>query len=229
MEEWRDIEGFPWYAVSNTGRVVNVRSNRELTPCVDRSNGYAVVNLYDETGKPRRKYLHRLMAEAFLPNPDNKRTINHIDCNKSNNTLDNIEWATDSENMRHAFQNGLCENTRQSAYIQQRRLAEAPRTDRQREAARENIVRINKRPKTERQLEASRRAVTSQRCQERAMESHLNRHPPIRVIETGKIYRSQRELAEELGIGESAVCACLHGRRKHAGGYHFEYVDQEAI
>ena len=105
-----------------------------------------------------------------------------------------------------------------------KRLQAMPKTERQREAARENIIKINKRPKTERQLEVSRQNINSPVCRERANESHYDRHPPIRLVETGEIFRSQRELANLIGVNESSICACLKGRRTDANGYHFEYV-----
>ena len=224
-EVWKDIKDFPRYEISNTLRIHDKKKDSYLSPVLDRSNGYFVVNLWGEDAKPHRKYLHRLVAEAFIPNPENKRTVNHIDGDKTNNDLSNLEWATDSEQMKHAFAHGLCENTRKAAYEQVKKLQVAPKTDRQRESARENIIKLNKRPKTQRQLETSIKNVTSKRCQDAAKESHINRHPPIRVIETGEIFRSQRELAKRLGINESAICACLHDRRNHAKGYHFEYVE----
>lgn len=229
MEEWRVVKDFPNYEISTYGNVYNRRNDRMLNPCIDRSHDYAVVNLYDHNGKFHRRYVHRLVAEAFIPNPRQKRTINHIDCNKANNHISNLEWATDSENMLHAFENNLCENTRRAAAIQQKILSQKPRTQRQRDVARENLIRANKRPKTERQLEAMRRNINSPLCRARANEKHFDRHPYIKVIETGEIFRSQRALAAHLGVGESAICACLHGRRKHASGYHFEYVKTEVV
>lgn len=71
-----------------------------------------------------------------------------------------------------------------------------------------------------------RNNINSHICRERAMESHFNRHSPIKIIETGEVYGSQREIAELLGINESSICACLKGRKEHAGGFHFEYVDE---
>lgn len=227
-EIWKDIDGFPGYQVSSFGRVKNKTSGLILKCVEDKQTGYLRVNLW-KNGIGSTKNVHRLVAESFIENPKNKRLVNHKDCNKSNNNISNLEWATDSENMKHAFENGLCENTRKSARIQQEKLSKMPRTQRQIEAARENIVQVNKRPKTEKQIEVARKNINSQICRERAKESHYNRHPPIRLIETGEVFRSQRELANKLGIDESGICDCLHGRRNVFAGYHFEYVKENDI
>lgn len=226
-EVWKDcINGFSIYAVSDHGRVRNKKKDFIAKLTLDRSTGYMVVNLEGDDGRRYVKGVHVLVAEAFIPNPENKRLVNHKDTDKTNNRVWNLEWATDSENMKHAFANGLCEKTRAAAREQVKRLQSMPKTDRQRESARETIIKINKRPKTERQLDTARKNINSPICRERSIESHFNRHPPIRLIETGEIYRSQKELAEILGISESSICACLKGRKPHAGGYHFEYVNE---
>lgn len=72
----------------------------------DNGKGYKLVCL--TVNKVRKnKYIHRLMAEHFIDNPDNKPLVNHIDGNKSNNTISNLEWCTLSENMQHASRTGL--------------------------------------------------------------------------------------------------------------------------
>ena len=105
MPEWKEIKGFPGYRVNEVGLVYSDRSRRVLVGTVN-GEGYRCINL-QKKNKSYQKLLHRILAEAFLPNPDTKRTINHKDGDKLNNTLWNIEWATDLENYNHARGLGL--------------------------------------------------------------------------------------------------------------------------
>lgn len=114
MEEWKDINGYEgYYQVSNLGRVKSLpgqrgttyRKERILTKCLTR-DGYEKVRLQHE-GTDRTARVHRLVAEAFIPNPDNKETVNHIDGNKLNNVVSNLEWVDRYEQMRHAYRLGL--------------------------------------------------------------------------------------------------------------------------
>ena len=229
MEEiWKNaVNGYSNYAVSNLGQVKNKEKNFLLKQTFDPTTGYMVVNLLGDDGKRHKKGVHILITEAFIPNPENKRLVNHKDTDKTNNHLSNLEWNTDSENMLHAYRNGLCENTRKAAREQVKRLRESPRTEHQEKSAKDSITKINKRPKTNKQLESSSANINSVYCRQRTAESHYDRHPLIRVVETGEVYRSQRELAAKLGVNESAICACLKGRREQTGGYHFEYVEKK--
>ena len=96
------IPGFPNYTLDING-VVRGTAEKKQT---HGKNGYKYVTLYHKNlGK--KLYIHRLMAELYLPNPENKRTVNHIDGIKHNNALSNLEWHTDSENIQHAYDNGL--------------------------------------------------------------------------------------------------------------------------
>lgn len=106
MEEWRDIKGYEGlYKISNTGKVFSCISNRLMKP-VFSGSGYKQVGLSKDM-KVTGKMVHRLVAEAFIPNPENKRTVNHIDGNKLNNDVSNLEWNTYSENLKHAYKHGL--------------------------------------------------------------------------------------------------------------------------
>lgn len=106
MEEWRDIEGFKGlYQVSNLGRVKSLKKGIILSIC-DNGNGYKVVNLKVNRIQ-HMKTVHRLVATAFIPNPENKKEINHKNGDKSNNSVENLEWCTRSENGKHAYRTGL--------------------------------------------------------------------------------------------------------------------------
>ena len=99
METWKKIEGFESYEVSDWGRVR--RGERVLKARDGATGGYLCVNL-SKGGITCNKRIHRLVGIAFIPNPDNKPTINHIDRDKTNNRLENLEWATHSEQHIHS-------------------------------------------------------------------------------------------------------------------------------
>ena len=97
-EEWKDVSGYEGlYKVSNTGKVLSVRRNALLVP-QDNGNGYKYVSL----GASGRAYIHRLVAEHFLPDRNDGDVVNHIDFNRSNNAASNLEWLTPKENVRYS-------------------------------------------------------------------------------------------------------------------------------
>jgi len=97
-EIFKKLKNYPNYSISNFGNIINDNNGRLLK--IRLSNGYNRVRLYDKNvGK--NYFVHRLVAEYFLPNPDNKPQINHIDGNKLNNHISNLEWNTHSENQLH--------------------------------------------------------------------------------------------------------------------------------
>ena len=99
------INGYCNYTISIDGTVINTKTNIIKKAWLGK-NGYYHVDLYD-SNKSTKIAVHRLLAIHFIPNPDNKRTVNHIDGNKQNNCLTNLEWATDSENIQHAYDTNL--------------------------------------------------------------------------------------------------------------------------
>lgn len=106
MEEWKDIKGYEGlYKISNTGNVFSCIKNRIMTPALC-GKGYKKVMLCKDMIY-KNKMIHRLVAETFIPNPENKRTVNHKDGNKQNNDVSNLEWNTYSENLKHAYKHGL--------------------------------------------------------------------------------------------------------------------------
>jgi len=122
MEEiYKDIKGYEGiYQISNLGSVKRLeykRYNKKakafviykehlLKPIINNAKGYKVVSLCKD-GIIKIKTIHRLVAETFIPNSSNYKCVNHLDGNKMNNDISNLEWCTYSENIQHAYRIGL--------------------------------------------------------------------------------------------------------------------------
>lgn len=106
-EHWKDIPDFDKYEISDHGNVRNKRTKHILKTQIGNS-GYTNVALFAKD-KTIRKNIHRLVAENFISNPNELPAVNHMDGNKRNNASTNLEWCTRSQNMRHAYNNGLWE------------------------------------------------------------------------------------------------------------------------
>ena len=113
-EIWKDIDGYNGiYQVSNLGRIKSVArfrkgKNNSLVPLPekimkiqDRGRGYLYVNF--GMGCKHRKYIHRLVAEHFIPNPENKPEIDHINTDRTDNRVENLRWVTHKENMNNSL------------------------------------------------------------------------------------------------------------------------------
>lgn len=119
MEEWKDINGYETlYQVSNMGRIRSVDrmvknhhgtyylKKGKIKSQRKKNNGYLIVDLYKDNIQ-KTCHVHRLVADAFIPNPYGKETVNHRDGVVTNNVLDNLEWATPREQNLHFYRNGL--------------------------------------------------------------------------------------------------------------------------
>lgn len=112
MEDWKEIKDFEGiYEVSNLGNVKRVKT-QQILKLRKHSAGYFSVCLWKE-GKDYYRFVHRLVASAFIENTDNKKEVNHKDGVKTKNTVDNLEWVTPKENQRHAVTIGLRDKCRQ--------------------------------------------------------------------------------------------------------------------
>ena len=111
IEVWKDIKDYEGkYQISNLGNVKSINYNHtgkeKILKLKINRRGYQFITLY----KDNKKYypaVHRLVAETFILNPDKLEQVNHIDGNKRNNSVSNLEWCTNLENMRHADRTGL--------------------------------------------------------------------------------------------------------------------------
>lgn len=129
IEIWRDIQGYEGlYQVSNLGRVksldriIRTKAGWEqkhkghiLQPRI-KKNGYLFLILY-KNNQGKNKYIHRLVAQAFLSNPKSLPTVNHKDGNKQNNNVNNLEWNSYSENNQHAYNHGLTHSNKNNPHM----------------------------------------------------------------------------------------------------------------
>lgn len=99
------------YTIYEDGRIFSKYVNRFITPILDRKVGYYRIALKLDSGGKSHFLVHRLLAIHFIPNPENKEEVNHIDGNKLNNSINNLEWVTRNENMAHAHKLKLRDNS----------------------------------------------------------------------------------------------------------------------
>ena len=174
--EWRKINGFSRYSVSLDGQVKNDETGLILSTS-EVTGGYLSVML-----SPGRKHkrVHRLVAEAFIPNPLGKEQVNHKDGNKKNNHVNNLEWATVSENERHKI----------------------------------DVLGKKFKPSKEHIEETLPLAWDASR-------------KPVICIETGRIYKSCTDASRKTGANRSHIGQCAIGKRKTAGGLHWQWRGQQ--
>ena len=193
---WKQINNFPMYSVSDTGKVMNTKTGRTLS-LID-NHGYCMVHLY-KNGMRYNKLVHRLVAEAFIPNSSNKPFINHIDGIRNNNLVGNLEWCTNQENIIHAYK--VLDSTEA-----RRKISES---------------RTGKKWSDEIKMKMS-----ANRKGKNARSKHPKARKVIR-LEDGKIYDCIRDASDDSNVNFSAISMVCLGDRKTAGGYHWKYYKEK--
>lgn len=116
IEIWKEIEGYPSYMVSNMGRVKSLKYGREKTlKPHNNGNGYLSVCLW-KNNTYKHMYIHRLVAQAFIPNTENKPCIDHLNCVRTDNRTENLRWVTYTENIINPITRKKSSDTHREIY-----------------------------------------------------------------------------------------------------------------
>lgn len=218
QEEWRPIDGYPNYQVSNRGRVMSLKSGRLLKPRVD-SKGYSRVSL----GRGNLYSIHRLVANAFLENPDNLPYVNHVDECKTNNDVSNLAWCTASQNIKHSTHKRSCQInqlTLDGQFIKKweslqeigRELGYAPI----------NICRVCK--------GKFKKAYGYKWEYADGLHQRSQNRPVIALTIEDKFvaeYKSTAEASRCLGITYQSIMLTLKGKHNTTHGLKFKYADEQ--
>ena len=204
MEEiWEKSSTAENYEVSNLGNIRHLERKINLK-LRDNGNGYKVIGIR-VNGKGKNYYVHRLVAQVFIPNPENKPQINHIDGNKENNRIGNLEWCTSSYNLKHSYKKGLKKPS-----------------EKQKNAARINIANMSEESKLKSLINRTKALSLKTRKDRQLWAIPLCK--PIKCVELNRVFISVIRASEKLNIGYAGIYNCLNGKSKTSSGYHWKYL-----
>lgn len=214
-EEWREIKGFNGeYWVSSNGRVKNINTNRIFSGRYDGA-GYKAVTL-----KGKDYNVHRLVALAFLDNPNKLPHINHIDEDKTNNNVENLEWCSISDNVKHSIYKQCCKVKQITKDGELVKVWDSfYQINRELGYARQPIIKVCK---GKQQYSYGFRWEYCDPNSQRVVNRPVIVYKGSELI--GK-YASATKVSEALGLRFRSVSDCLKGRKATYKGYTFKYAE----
>lgn len=207
QERWKAIKGFEGlYEVSDLGNIKSLNYNHtignvKLLKPVKNKGDYFQVTLYKDKIQFIKK-IHRLVAQAFIPNPENKPQVNHIDGNKQNNTVSNLEWTTSQENVIHSWENGLSVMTEET----KRKLSELHRGKHHTEESKKKMSESRKGKRTGKDSPFAKKVI---------------------CITTGEIFDCIKDAERKYNVDSSSIVRCCKGTQKSSKGFKWEYMKGE--
>lgn len=247
-EEWA-YTGYDGYYVSSIGRVIGPgRYNRPnlLTPTKNSKTGYLYVTIF-RNGEKKKEYVHRLVAEAFIPNPNHYPVVRHLNDIPYDDRVENLAWGTATDNMQDCIKHGrfryFTEEDREAAMRIRRRPVKAINLitgeeflfESQQEASR--VLGISQTSISSVLFGKSSAICNYYFCDPEESIDISNyiygRHNGLikaTNLETGEelVFRGQTEAARVLGMSVASVCNVLRKKQYQAKGYHFDYMDERS-
>lgn len=199
-EIWKDIDNYPNYQISNFGNVKSLKNNKLLKLSAGE---YKKCFLYCN-GKRKTFRVHRLVAQAFLPNPNGFEVVNHIDGNKYNNCVENLEWCTYSYNTKHTY-----EFLGRTAYFKGKNRSE--------ETNKKISIANKGKPKSKEHIQ---KLKDVKRKNAKCINQYDKNNNFI------KTWNCAIEIEESLGIKASNIIRNCTNKRPSAGGYVWRYANE---
>ena len=243
-EIWEDIYGYKnLYKINNKGEIYSYIS-KKIVKSSKKSNGYLFIHLYNK-GTNKCKYIHRLVAEAFIPNPNNYLEVNHKDGNKLNNCVDNLEWCTKKQNMQHASKNNLIPKRYGADNIFSKKVIQLDLKyqpikiwDSTGEILRElNIPKQNVSDNCNNKNYRTRNWIfmwfddyikisNMEQFALKRKKAFKHRIKRVLCIENNIIYENATQAQNITNANRTTIIKCCEGTRKTSGGLHWRYADE---
>ena len=225
-EQWKQIQSYPDHQISNYGNVKSLRKgchyNEILTGTITKK-GYRTVNLTDKDNKQHHVFVHRLVALHFIPNPENKLQVDHIDKNRLNNHITNLRWVNNSENGRNRKDNSIIIRFPDNKIYDS--FAEAAE-DLGCNDSTQIIDCCNGKAKSVKNYYFEYYDPQKTYPIFNQNKIFTNKKAVINLT-TGDIYESINEAKRQTGINNGNISLCCLNKRKTAGGYKWAYLNEE--